>query len=339
MPSFKKSLLVLALFSLFVFSACGPEKEVVVKDATTEKTNTLRMLYSEWPPDMIAYLAQEKGFFQKHGVDVELVWVDGFDDAHEKRANNETDIWNYTLLDFLTEYADGTEKSAQIFLIQDFSAGADAIVTMPENEINSVGDLKGKKVAVESGTIGEFFLKILLNKDRLTLEDLDIVQAAAEEVPALLKSGEIDAGVTYEPYVTESVAEGGKILVDSSQERGTIVDVYVAKSEHIAQNKDAYLALSKALLEASDYYNQNPEEAAEIMKEPLGLSKEEALATFKTFQIPDLRDNKTAFDRVSGFASLYNLGKLAKQYLEEQGILAEDFDLAPLINSSLVDSI
>ena len=89
--------------------------------------------------------------------------------------------------------------------------------------------------------------------------------------------------------------------------------------------------------------NSNPSlfllRAAEIIKEPLGMTTEEIVETFYKLQIPTLRENKTAFDRSSGFSSLYNLARLAQQYIEEQNPNFEQFDLDPLINEDLINSI
>lgn len=339
----KKSFFALAFTVLVIFSSCSSSEN---KDSQEEGKNpdsedvVLRMLYSEWPPDMIAYLAQEKGFFEENGVNVELVWVSGYDENLEKRQNGETDIWNYTLLDLVTEYSNGTTENGQVFLIEDFSFGADAVIAGPEGEITEVTDLAGKNVGVETGTIGEFFLSIALEKEGLVLEDVVIVEAAADSVPEMLENGEIDAGVTYEPFISEAVNAGAAtVVVDSAQERGTIVDVYVANSDHIAENSEAYTRLARALLEAGEYFENNKQEAAEIMKDPLGLTTEEVLETFETFEIPDLRANQTTFDRNSGFASLHNLAKLAQQYLDDQGALEADFDVDDLINSEIVSSL
>lgn len=340
----KKFLIFFSALSIFAFAGCNllqpesDEQQPAAPSDQPQSSTTLRMLYSEWPPDMMAFLAQEKGFFKEQGVDVELVWVDGFEENVATRMAGGTDVWNYTLLDFITEYADGTEKDGQVFLIEDFSAGADAVV-VNSDEIQSMSDLKGKNVGVEVGTIGEFFLNILLQKEGLTLDDVNAIDAGFDAIPGMLADGTIDAGITYEPAISEAVAGGARVLVDSSQERGTIVDVYVAKKDHLAAHPNEYKALIKALLQANDYYNSNPEESAEIIKDKLGMTTEEVVETFEGLRLVDLRDNLTAFDRNSGHSSLYNLSQLAQQYLEDQGVLDEPFPLDPLLNSNLIESI
>ncbi len=301
----------------------------------------IRIAYAEWPPDMMSYLANELGLFEKHGVEVELFFASNYEVINSYREADAVDVWAYTLLDFITEYAEGTERDSQIFLIQDFSNGADAVMSMEGNGIDELSDLSGKKVGVEKGTIGDFFLDILLEMNNMSLDELQIISMSADDVVAALVSGEIDAGVTYEPNISQLLNEGGQVIIDSSNESGLIVDVYVADKESVRNNFDAYRNLTAALLEAGEYINENPEKAAEIISSSsdINASKEEILKSFSKLTIPDLSDNQIMFNRSSNADSLYILARLAQHYLEGQAVLNKYFDVETLINPSIIDSL
>lgn len=316
-------------------SACGSSDS----DTKNKTMHELSIMYSDWPPDMINVLAQKKGIFEKYGLDVTLIEDQGLSDAAEIRKNEQIDIWAYTLLDFLTDYATGVETEAQTFLIQDFSDGADGVITLPEYNIEDVSELKGKKVGVEKGTVGEFFLQILLDRKKLTIADLDLVDMSYDDIPEAVQNKSVVAGVTYEPDMGNAVNNGAVILVDTSQERGAIVDVFVAKTEALKNNPEAYTQYARAMLEAGDFLRNSPEEAAEILKDDMNMPAQEVIDTFKKLKIPDLRDNETAFDRSSGHASLYILGRLAQQYLKDQEIITTEFDIEPLLNTEIIRSV
>ncbi len=284
----------------------------------------LRILYSPWPPDTINYLAQEKGFFDKHKVNVELVWVEGYEGLFENIENGTADLWNLTLLDAVKAFSEGDDW--QVVLVQDYSVGADAVVSLPDNKITDIAGLKGKKIGMESETIGEFFLAILLKKENLTFDDITIVEVASEDVQSALKEGTIDAGVCYEPCPTEVLADNGLIIVDSAKERGVIVDIYSGKKSKIEKNKEQYIRAISAIVEAGEYFNKYPEEAAKIIKEPLEMSDKEILETFNKIKIADLRENLIAFNRSAGFESAHTSAKLAQQYLEDQGAIDTSVD-------------
>ena len=337
----------LALFSLalLVFSACSADDSSQESSLDPDKNDssiqsqnedvTLTFLTSPWPPDALNYLAQEKGFFESNGANVELLWADGYEETFEMVESGRLDVWNTTLLDTVAYNAD--TGVGQAILVQDYSAGADAVVSLDTDL--TMADLSGKKVGVEQGTVGEFFLQILLEREGLTLSDIDIIDTSSEGLLEALQAGDIDAGVCYEPCPSDVVVAGGHVVVDSAKERNLIVDVYAAKESHIAQYKNEYIKAINAIADAGEYFNENPEESAEIMSEVLGMSPEEVIATFDGLRIPDFRENKAAFNRSSGFSSLYNLASLAGQYLSDQGLIDASFDVGTLINSTLVDSI
>lgn len=330
---------VLLMFVLLVFSGCSRQSEEVAQ-VSNESGATVRFLYSDWPPDLIAYLAEKKGFFKNNGVNVELVQVSGYDELLEKKNNPDVSyVWSFTLLDALKEQATGEEEDGQIVLVEDYSAGADAVMASASSGIEKIADLKGRKVGVESGTVGEFFLNILLKREGLSLDDLEITSLASEEIPAALQSGDIEAGVAYQPDVSTALNEGAVLLRDTAQERGVIVDVYVGKRSHIQANKEAYQNFAKSIFEAADYYNAHPDESIDIMKDAFDIDPNELKETFDTLQIASLRDNQTAFNRSSGFTSLYNLGKQAEQFLEEQGVISKPLDYDALFGANVVDGI
>ena len=338
-----KGFLGLGLFCLALIivtlASCSKKGELpAISDATNMAT--VRFLYSDWPPDLIAYLAEKKGYFKKNNVNVELILVSGYDELLKKKNDpNIPYIWSFTLLDALKEQATGEESDGQILLVEDYSAGADAVMASGQSEIKTIADLKSRKVGVESGTVGEFFLNILLKREGLSLDDLQVYSLPSEEIPGALKSGQIEAGVAYQPDVSTALNDGAVLLSDTKQERGVIVDVYVGKRSHIQANKEAYQNFAKSIFEAADYYNAHPEESIDIMKDAFGMDASELKDTFDTLQIASLRDNQTAFNRSSGFTSLYNLGKQAEQFLEEQDIIKKPLDFDVLFGSNVVDGI
>jgi len=327
----------LILISLCTIIIVGCNQTPTTPPITKEDV-TLKIFYSEWPPDMMSYVAQEKGFFKKNNVKVNLIYSEGTSFNLEKRKKGELDIWSYPLLNFVTEYSDGIEQNAQIILLQDISNGADGVITM-NKKIKTIQDLKGKKVGLEKYTISEFFLKILLEREKLTLDDIILIDVTFDDVLEKLQNGEIDAGVSYEPVLTKTIAAGGMVIRDSSQERGVIVDVTVANKDHIAKHPEAYKAYVKSILEAHEFYNNHPEEAADIIKEKLGMTREEVIETFTKLQLANIRDNKIAFDRSSGFSSLYTLARQAQEYISTQNKKYKSFDFEPLIYSDIIESL
>ncbi len=348
MVNFLRKKLVLLLAALMIigaFGACKRSENENKMSNETERTteskagdDVLVISHSLWPPDKIAFLAEELDLYEKYGVEVETIAIDGYDELFELIEGGEVDIWSMTLLDLVTGRAEGEDWQA--VLMQDSSAGADGIVVHPDSGIESIADLEGKRVGMEAGTVGQFFLAALLEKEGLSLDDVEAVTVGAEDVPqALMEDRTIDAGVTYESTLSDVVGEGAVLLVDSSKERGLIVDVWVAHESDIENDTERHAKALAAILEAGEFLRDNPEEAAALMHESLQLTEEETIATFDKLRIPDLAENVTRFDRNSGFQSLHTLTRQAVEFLLDEGTITEQADADRILNSAALEYI
>ena len=95
------------------------------------------------------------------------------------------------------------EDMLDVTAIVDESAGADGILV--KNDINSIADLKGKKVGVSINQTSHYLLLQALETAGLTDADVDLVN-----------SGDLDAAVTWEPYLSNAVEQGvGKLIFSS----------------------------------------------------------------------------------------------------------------------------
>lgn len=115
----------------------------------------------------------------------------------------------------------------RIVAVLSASAGADMVVAGP-----SVADprqLRGKTVAVEGTTVGALMLQRLLQAARLQPGDVRVRNMEASQHLSALRSGEVDAAVTYEPLAGAMRAEGLRPIFDSRQMPGDIVDVLVVR--------------------------------------------------------------------------------------------------------------
>lgn len=331
-------LLIIASIILAVFYWANPqgaESKTTNQTTPTPEGETIKIIYSDWPPDLIFYLAQEKGFFKENNVSVELVKIADYDELNFQKDTIKTPkIWAYTILDFMKDF--GEDNSAQVFFIQDYSTGADAILVPKNSTISSITDLKGKTIGVETDTTGEFYLHFMLNREEMSFSDVTLKHLGSSEIPKALLNNEIDAGVTYEPDTTKSINYGATPIADSTNEKNAIVDVLVATKNDLDTYPTEYQNLVNAILQATTYFEENPEESVKIMSEPFDLTQSEINDAFKGITISNTKTNKAAFQRGSGPESIYILMKQAEVYLEEQGFTIDDSLLSELVNTDFV---
>lgn len=89
-----------------------------------------------------------------------------------------------------------------------------ALVVKPDSPIRSIADLKGKSVSFMKGTVLHYFVARLLDKQGLSLKDIQPVQATGFGT-GLLDKGAADAITIGEPYLTQAL-DAGKVRVLAS---------------------------------------------------------------------------------------------------------------------------
>ncbi|MBW8327757.1 MAG: ABC transporter substrate-binding protein, partial [Thiobacillus sp.] len=99
---------------------------------------------SDWPGWVAWYVAEQKGFFKKHGADVKLVWFASYTDSISALSAGQVDGNSQTWSDTMAPLAKGI--ALKTILVNDNSAGNDALMVGPK--IKSLKDLKGKKIAL-----------------------------------------------------------------------------------------------------------------------------------------------------------------------------------------------
>ena len=112
------------------------------------------------------------------------------------------------------------------------------------------------------------------------------------------KGGEIDAAVTWEPYLTEAGSSpGSKVLVSTKEAEGLIVDIIVASDEVIAKRPDAVQKMVDGWIKAVEYQKMYPEESNKIMADAMEISLEEFEDMLTGIKFADLDENKAYFGK------------------------------------------
>jgi NitT/TauT family transport system substrate-binding protein len=160
----------------------------------------------------IPWLAKESGIFQRHGLDVELVYIAAGSRAVQTLVGGSIDV-----------AAIGGPAGVDAKL-----AGADTVyVAIPVNrvivftvaapQIQRVEEMRGKSIGVTRiGTVTDFFTRLYLRQNGL-VPDRDVMVRQTGGLPetlAALKAGQVQGGTFGFPAVLHARAAGFRILVD-----------------------------------------------------------------------------------------------------------------------------
>lgn len=327
--------LMMALLLIFtVVSGC------MSKGATSKTTGKsgepIKLALSPWPGWFVWYLVKEKGFFEKNGVNVDLVWFPVYSDSLSALASGKVDANSQTLSDTLAPASKGIKLKA--VLVNDNSNGGDGVVVKPS--INSLKDLKGKKIATELGTVDHLLMLTALEKAGLAEKDVAYTNMTVNDAGPAFISGNLDAAVLWEPFLSKAIQEGkGKLLFSSKDTPGLIPDLLVFKEEITKNRPDDVKKIINAWFDALDYWKANPEESLKIMAKAAETPVDEYKAGVDSVKIFQLEDNVKAFQKGDNLKSLNFTSQKTAEFLKGLDMLTSIPNAESFLDGHFVEEV
>jgi NitT/TauT family transport system substrate-binding protein len=226
-----------------------------------------------WPGYGPIYVAQKKGFFKEEGVEVICEIQENTQARHAALVSGEVDLVGITLESVILANAEGVPM--QVVGITDISDGGDGIVA--KKEIQSVKELKGKRIAFPEGQPSHLFLLYQLDKAGLSAKDVTPVYTDdAGKAGEIFAAGQVDAAVTWEPWLSKA-SEGGKghVLVSSKGVKDILIGILAANRNNLPKSKDKLERFFRAWYRSLDYSLAHKPEAVPIMAEGFKLPNAE----------------------------------------------------------------
>ena len=261
-------------------------------------------------------IAEERGFFEKRGLNIEIIPFSSAMDREAALRAGELD-------GLVTDLIGVTLANEGGFELKITGASTGNFTLIANESITSIEDLKGKTVLISSNTSIEHTLDRMLESAGLSADDI-----IKEEVPAiptrmeLLRNNQADAAVLPEPFVTIAKASGLVALTDTVEINfNPFITAFT--QEAIDLKSDEIKAFYEAYAEAVKYLNTTPlENYIDIVVERVGfpaeLKDQVSLPEF-VFELPNNDDVNSAI-----------------QWLKDRGLITQDFVAQDLISDIAV---
>ncbi|MDY7014704.1 MAG: aliphatic sulfonate ABC transporter substrate-binding protein, partial [Cyanobacteriota bacterium] len=235
--------------------------------------------------------------------------------------------------DTVSSVAGGAEQV--IVLVNDNSTGNDKIIV--REGINSVADLKGKKVAAEEGTVDHFLLLLGLQEAGLSPQDIQLVPLETGKAASAFVAEQVDAAAVFAPFTTQALKrEGSKELFSSKDFPGAISDHLVFTRQFVEENPEAVQKIVDSWFATLDYIEANPDKAYEIMAKRAGVSVEEYQEYAEGTRIFNVEENLEAFESGETMTSLPYAAQQMGQFLVEMGFAEQAPDMSQLFDDRFV---
>jgi NitT/TauT family transport system substrate-binding protein len=231
------------------------------------------------------YLARELGHLDPKAI--QLVEYPSASEVLRAFRNQAIDGMVISLDELFGLAVDGLDP--RIILVADVSHGADVVVGRPG--MKGVPDLKGRRVAVESGALGAYVLSRALALNDMQAADVEIVHLESNEQPNAFKNGRVDGAVTFDPYRTQLIQAGATTLFDSTRIPGEIVDLIAVRASVLADRPNAVQSLLAGWFNAIGYLEREPRDAARRMGVRQQATGEQFLESLRGLHIPSQEEN------------------------------------------------
>lgn len=214
------------------------------------------------------WVAEEKGLFRKHGVDVEVIFIGG-GGARVVSALLAGDI------NFSVGGGEGSIRSQMrgaetVIASSTLTKGMQRILAKPE--IKTYQDLKGRKIGItQFGSAAHLVLVLMLKKWNMRPDQVQTLQVGSS--PALLASldkGGIDAAVLTLPTFFLAGDKGYRVVGDPMT-----MDIYYLQNtlettrSFLRKNREQSLKFMRGYIEGIAYFKKNKKESMEIMRHKL----------------------------------------------------------------------
>ncbi len=302
------------------------------------KAEPLKIGYSDWPGWVAWEVGIRKGWFKEQGVDVKFQWMD-YVESLDAFIAGELDGVSATNGDAIAIGATGAKNV--MILVNDYSNGNDIIVGGPG--VNSIEELKGKKVGVEVGFVGHLLLLNSLFKNQMSEDSVKVTNVATDASPESLASGAVDAIVAWQPHSGRALknVRGAKPLYTSADEPGLIYDVLTVTPESLDARRSDWMKVVEVWYRIVDYI-KNPEtqaDAVKIMARRVNLRPEQYQSLLAGTQILDAQEVKASFPEVNGYRTLYGSSKISDSFFVANDVYGDIQNIDDYIDLSLMKSV
>lgn len=270
--------------------ACSSGKETTntkdaVKEGVDPKTGetypeVVNIAVIEGGPES-AILVQEK-FLEDIDVKVNVVNYAAGTDINNAIVSGDIDVASFGSSPIALGIANGVDYKA-IFVSYLEGGNIEALAVRNDLGINSVEDLKGKKIATPFGTTSHYALLNALELAGLSSADVSLLDMGSDDLVAAWLREDIDATYIWSPALDECL-KNGTILTNDGElaKQGIIIpEIGVARTEFAEKYPTLVKQYVNALIKTYELTQNNQNQAIKDVADWEGVSEENAVGQIK----------------------------------------------------------
>jgi NitT/TauT family transport system substrate-binding protein len=305
--------LALLVIATVVFAGCtGSDKSATTPSssaqASTTATAQLKSLNVGYLPNnghALIFIAKEKGFFEKQGLNVELFQFQNSADGTNAIIAKKINVGGFGLAPLIF-----ISKGANETIIGGLDGDAAGLIVTADKadqykNLNNFKDLiifKGKTIATVRASTGDIHFRDALTNAGLDLKkDITIQELASPSaVLEAVKAGKVDAGLVWTPFMELAQSQGLKVVLYTGDFYPKHPCCRIAVlSDELTANRDTYVRFDKALIESYKWLSENPDASVDVVGKYVDVDRsvlKDAMTNGKTYNSPD--PNTKGIDKI-----------------------------------------
>lgn len=315
-----------AVAAAMLLTACsggGSADDDAAETPGATETHTLKI--ADFPNLQLASLfaGRDAGVFENHGVELDAIQISGAGAAMIPAAVEGTiDIAPSNVLSVMVAQQNGQDVQCFALITRNPAEGRPLAVLVPgDSTIKSAADLEGKQVAVNAlGGANDLIMRAWLDSEGVNPDSVTLVPTDFPNMSQVLANHNVDAALTDEPFTTQAIAEGAKVIEERPYQviaETPAFSCWVATTKVIAEKADALAAFVAAMNEANENANNDRSVITKTLVDTMGYAQDVAEAATVPYY-----DANISVDDLAVWA------EFAKKY----GMLNADFDPATAVS-------
>ena len=256
--------------------------------------NDIRLMSFGGASNLPIWVAQEKGYFAREGVNIVFSTTQGSVPQIKELYEGKIDMIS-TAFDNIVAYTEGQSDiplpgPADMFAFVGVAGGMNTLMVRPE--IKGYADIKGKTVAVDAlkSGYGIVLYQILQTRGGLTFDkDYKAISVGnTDKRLAAMRDNKAVAAIVGAPQDVDAIKEGFRALADAPTEIGAYQgSALVTRRPWAAAHDTEMLAVTRAMAAGQDFIFANKAEAiAILLKNSKGMSEADAAVLYDRLIAP-----------------------------------------------------
>ncbi len=299
----KRDIMKRVALHIFIFLSCLIFSPTVYSQNSSASLVRMAVLQNDIH-HLPLWVALDEGFFKEQGINVEIAGI--FRSGPEIMSAFSAGALDMAYVGeapSVTAVANGT---ANVAILAQVNTEGSAIVVGKNSPIKTISDLKGKQIAIPGySTVQDLLLRKALGESGLDPKQAKIVVIKPPEMIGALRTNQIDAFISWEPYPAQAVCMGiGKKLVSSGEIWTNHPCCVLVIDRKFAQaNGENVKRILQAHKKSVDFILDKPGEAAQIAIKYTGmdeLTAKQALGNVKYVSSLNIEGLKEYVDYLRG---------------------------------------